>query len=129
MNETLYIIGEKVAGKYPSGRYVATKLSGRVHDHYIVSAVLDYPPVRAVGNPEAWSNAKVYKYGKMFSFLRRDMVRQPEVYDGVIDDTEEGYKRSLVDAIRRARTEAIKEGDMEAAKLLILREAELREAV
>lgn len=117
MKELTYIFGEKIADGYPSGRYVCTLLSGQMWDYYIVSAVLDYPSVRAVANSEAWSNAEVKKYGDLFYF-RRDEDERPEVYTGNLGTSEQDYKLSLVDAIERAIEEYKAKGDSEAVKRL-----------
>lgn len=125
MENKLYIIGKKVAGGYPDGRYVCTKLEGKVHDHFFVRLVLDYPSVRAVANNEAWSNAEAKPYEKMISCLRSTMVRQPEEYEGTITGlTKKDYDLSLMSAIERAIEEYEAKGDTEAVKRLQNRLAE-----
>lgn len=119
-------MGEKFSGGYPSGRYVCTLLQGQVVDYYIVSAVLDYPSVRAVANDEAWSNAEVKKYGDLFYFRRDGGYERPEVYTGNLGTSEQDYKLSLVAAIERSIEEYKAKGDMEAVDKL---RAKLQEAV
>lgn len=115
--DELYIIGEKVAGGYPEGRYVATKLRGRVHDHYIIVGVLNCPSVRSVANRDAMSRAEARKYGSIYSVLRGDeRSKEPERYDGYWnDDSERAYNDSLLEAWERERRRLIAEGDTEAA--------------
>lgn len=127
MDDKLYIIGRRVAGGYPDGRYVCTKLEGKVHDHFFVRLVLDYPSIRAVANNEAWSGAKVQPYCKMFSWLRADMARHPEEYtETVAGLEEEDYELSLVAAIENAIEEYNAKGDTEAVDRLRVK---LQEAV
>lgn len=117
--EPLYIIGRKAGQGYPDGRYVCTKLKGKVHDHFFVKLVLDYPSVRAVANDEAWSNAEVKPYGKMFSWLRSEMSRHPEEYTGEVTGLEEeDYELSLVAAIEKSIAEYEEKGDREAVDKL-----------
>lgn len=119
MDENLYILGKKVAGGYPDGRYAATKTETATDDIYRVVKVLEYPSVRAVANKDAWSNAEVWKFGKVFFVPKADkLARKPEVCDGVAEITEDDYRHSLYEAIQRAKMAAIKSGDMEAAKRL-----------
>lgn len=118
MKEKLYIVGKKVAGGYPDGRYVCSKVKGKVHDHYIIKAVIDYPSVRAVANENAWSNAEVYPYTKMFSVLRGEMMREPEVYEGNVGTEEDDYNLSLVMAIEKSIEEYKAKGDIEAVDRL-----------
>ena len=119
MEDKLYVIGRKVAGSYPEGRYVCTKLEGRVHNHFIVRLVVDYPSVRAVANGDAWSNSEVYPYDKMFSGLRSEMIRHPEEYTGtIVGLEEEDYELSLVAAIEKAIEEYKAKEDMEAVERL-----------
>lgn len=115
MEDKFYIIGEKIAGKYPSGRYAATKVHGVVHDHYIIVGVLDYPEVRAVANPTAWSGAEEREYGSMVTVMRGETMREPEEYTGYVDDSLEGYDKSLFEAMARLRIRYAREGDIDAA--------------
>lgn len=124
MNETLYIMGEKFSGGYPDGRYVCTLLPGKVWDYYIVSAVLEYPSVRAVANPDAWSNAKIKGYGDLFYY--RKGIDKPEVYTGNLGTSEEEYNLSLVAAIEKSMEDYNAKGDMEAVDRL---RGKLEEAV
>lgn len=127
MQDKLYIIGRKFGSGYPEGRYVCTKLTSKVHDHFFVKMVLDYPSVRAVANNEAWSNAEVYPYGKLFSWLMNEMSRQPEEYKGTVTGLdEEDYQLSLVGAIEREIEAYEAKGDEEAVERL---REKLREAV
>ena len=119
METKLYIIGKRVGSGYPDGRYVCTKLEGKVHDHFLVKLVLDYPSIRAVANDEAWSNSEVYPYCKRFSWLRSEMIRHPEEYTGtVVGLEEEDYELSLVAAIEKAIEEYEATGDEEAVERL-----------
>ncbi|MBQ7976267.1 MAG: hypothetical protein IJ300_11335 [Clostridia bacterium] len=130
MENKLYIVGSKVGSGYPEGRYVCTKLEGKVHNHFFVKLVLDYPSVRAVANDEAWSNAEVYHYGKMFSFLRSKMILPPEEYTKPIVGIEEtDYELSLISAIEKAIDEYREKGDEEAVERLQNRLAEAVTAV
>lgn len=126
MKEELYIVGKKVAGVYPDGRYVCSKVRGKVHDHYIVKAVIDYPSVRAAANEDAWSNAAVYPYCRIVSVIRSEMVRQPETYDGNVGTEENDYNLSLVGAIEKSIEEYKAKADTEAVDRL---REKLREAV
>lgn len=114
MNQPTYIVGEKFSGGYPSGRYVCTLVTGPVYDNYIVTAVLDYPSIRAVANNEAWSNAKVKKYGDLFYFRREEGYKRPEVYNGNLGTSDRDYQLSLIDAIERAIEGYEAKGDAEA---------------
>lgn len=118
MKEKLYIVGKKVAGGYPDGRYVCSKVRGKVHDHYIVKAVIDYPSVRAVANEDAWSNAEVYPYCRIVSVIRSEMMRELEVYEGNVGTEEDDYNLSLMMALEIAIEEYTAKGDMEAVDRL-----------
>lgn len=123
--EELYIIGQKVANGYPEGRYVATRLKGRVHDHYIIIGVLNYPSIRSVANTDKISRAEVKKYGEMIHMLRDERTREPERYDGseIIGDSAESYNESLLRAMDEEKRRMIEQGDSEAAFEMARRKA------
>ncbi len=115
MDEVLYEVGEKVAGVYPEGRYIAIKVSGRIHDHYMIVGVLDMPSVRAAANPEAWSGAEVRPYGSMVSFERGGMIKEPKEYEGTAGTEAGDYIDSLREAAGNMREAYIEAGDEAAA--------------
>ena len=127
MNEPLYIVGTRFGSGYPNGRYICTKIAGKVWDWYIVKAVLDYPSVRAVANDDGWSNARVAPYCHPFYFWPDARREPPKEYEGTVTGLEESdYNLSLVSAIERAIEEYKARGDSEAVDKLRER---LQEAV
>ncbi len=113
--DNLYVIGTRVADGYPEGRYITMKVPGKVCDYYIVIGVLDYPSIRAVANPSAWSRAKVKKYGDVIIRKPDERTREPERYEYHAADTEAAYNESLLAAMDAERLRMIKRGDIEAA--------------
>ncbi len=125
--DNLYVIGTRVVDGYPEGRYITTKLKGKVCDYYIVIGVLDYPSIRAVANPSAWSRAKVKKYGDVIIRKPDERTREPERYEYHAADTEAAYNESLLAAMDSERLRMIKRGDIEAALEMARRASLLRQ--
>lgn len=114
--DKLFLYGQATGGKFKDGRYVVSLIKGVVHNHYRVIAVVDYPAVRAIGNEDVFSHTEPRGYDSLISDDRSEVGYVPEEYMGEdVVDSEEGYRESVLRALRREFVRYRDKGDEEAA--------------
>ena len=119
VTDELYLYGQAVGGKYKDGRYVVSLIKDVVHNHYRVIAVVDYPSVRAIGNEDVFSRTEPRRYDSLISDDRSEIGYVPEKYEGeAVVDSEEGYKESVLAALRKEFVRYRDKGDEEAVTLI-----------
>ena len=98
---------------------VVSMIEGVAHNHYRVIAVVDYPAVRAIGNEDVFSNTEPRRYGSLISDDRSEVGYVPDVYDGeAVADSEEGYRESVIRALRKEFVRYRDKGDDKAAEMV-----------